>query len=86
MACILIVDWDEEERVHLWNILEEAGHELLFAGDGKQAMEIIYKHRNAPLPQLPESLARHQPMLSRLLAKLPADRPASAAEVVRCLS
>ena len=40
MACILIVDWDEQERIHLWSILEEAGHELLFARDGAQAKEI----------------------------------------------
>jgi len=40
MACILIVDWDEKERVHLWSILEKAGHELLFAGHGQQAKDI----------------------------------------------
>ena len=77
-----------DERADLYS-LGIIYHEMLTGRPpytGKQAMEIIYKHRNAPLPQLPESLAGHQPMLSRLLAKLPADRPASAAEVVRCLS
>jgi two-component system response regulator (stage 0 sporulation protein F) len=44
MACILIADWDEEDRVHLWTILEEAGHELLFARDGAQAKEIWAKN------------------------------------------
>ena len=39
MATILVVDWEEEERVHLWSILEDAGHELLFAADGKTALE-----------------------------------------------
>ena len=76
-----------DERADLYS-LGIIYHEMLTGRppyNGKQAMEIIYKHRNAPLPQLPESLAGHQPMLSRLLAKLPADRPASAAEVVRCL-
>lgn len=52
---------------------------------GKRAMEIIYKHRKEPVPSLPPSLARHQPLLERLLAKSPADRPASAREVVECL-
>jgi len=40
MARILVVDWDEIERVHLWTILEEAGHQLLFASDGKVALEV----------------------------------------------
>ena len=53
---------------------------------GKRAMEVIYKHRNEPIPSLPPPLARHQPLLEQLLAKSPADRPASAQEVVRCLS
>ena len=44
MAHILIADWDEIERVNLWTILQEAGHELLFAKDGKQAMEIWEKN------------------------------------------
>ena len=53
---------------------------------GKRAMEVIYKHRNEPIPSLPRPLARHQPLLEQLLAKSPANRPASAQEVVRCLS
>lgn len=44
MAQILIADWDEFERVHLWKILEKAGHELLFAKDGKQAIETWEKN------------------------------------------
>jgi CheY-like chemotaxis protein len=44
MAQILVADWDEIERVHLWKILEKAGHELLFAKDGKQAVEIWEKN------------------------------------------
>jgi len=43
MAHILVADWDEIERVHLWKILEKAGHELLFAKDGKHAIEIWEK-------------------------------------------
>ena len=40
MARILVVDWEEEERVYLWSVLEEAGHELFFAADGKAALEV----------------------------------------------
>ncbi|MGW8268250.1 MAG: response regulator [Longimicrobiales bacterium] len=43
MARILVADWDEIERVSLWTILRKAGHELLFAKDGKQAIEIWEK-------------------------------------------
>jgi len=43
MAHILVADWDEIERVALWTILQKAGHDLLFAKDGKQAMEIWEK-------------------------------------------
>jgi serine/threonine-protein kinase PpkA len=41
-------------------------------------MAVLYKHRNAPLPVLPESLGELQPLLSRLLAKDVADRFADA--------
>ena len=40
MARVLVVDWEEEERVFFWEVLEEDGHELLFAGDGQAALEI----------------------------------------------
>jgi len=48
-------------------------------------MAVIYMHRNAPLPQLPPPQSLLQPLIGRLLAKLPEDRPASAAEAVRLL-
>jgi len=48
-------------------------------------MAIIYMHRNAPLPQLPDKLADLQPLIDRLLAKLPQDRIVSAAEAVRAI-
>ena len=44
MAQILVADWDETDRVQMWKILEKVGHELLFAKDGKQAMEIWEKN------------------------------------------
>jgi DNA-binding NtrC family response regulator len=40
VAKILIVDWEEEERIYLWSVLERAGHELLFASDGQAALEV----------------------------------------------
>jgi CheY-like chemotaxis protein len=40
MARILVVDWEEDERVYYWSVLEKAGHELLFAGDGETALDI----------------------------------------------
>jgi len=45
-------------------------------------MAIIYKHRNAPVPALPAHLQMLQPVVDRMLAKLPADRypTAQAAE------
>ncbi|HZD54299.1 MAG TPA: serine/threonine-protein kinase, partial [Woeseiaceae bacterium] len=49
------------------------------------AMAIIYKHSHAALPKLPPELARHQPLIDRLLAKRPEDRPQTADEVAACL-
>jgi len=40
LANILIVDWEEEERVYLWSVLEHAGHRLFFASDGKAALAV----------------------------------------------
>jgi tRNA A-37 threonylcarbamoyl transferase component Bud32 len=46
-------------------------------------MAIIYMHRNAPLPQLPEALTDLQPLLERMLAKQPQERFRDAQETVR---
>ena len=48
MARILVVDWEEEERVYLWSVLEDAGHELLFAADGQAALE-VWKRKEVDL-------------------------------------
>ena len=40
MAMILIVDDDEMDRALLAEVLQKAGHEPLFAPDGKAALEI----------------------------------------------
>jgi len=45
-------------------------------------MGVIYHHANAPIPQLPATIAHLQPLLEALLAKRPADRPASAEDIV----
>ena len=41
-------------------------------------MAIVYKHRKEPVPQLPAQFDAVQPVLERLMAKLPADRFANA--------
>ena len=43
-------------------------------------MAIVYKHRKDAIPQLPAKFAPVQPVLEKLLAKLPADRYATATE------
>ena len=40
MARILIVDDEEMDRLLLAEVLQEAGHELLFAPDGHQALKL----------------------------------------------
>ncbi|MGB5345010.1 MAG: serine/threonine-protein kinase [Woeseia sp.] len=45
------------------------------------AMGIIFKHAEAPIPVLTGELARYQAALDRMLAKKPADRLQTAAEV-----
>ena len=48
-------------------------------------MAIVYKHRKEPLPQLPSQYAAVQPVLDRLLAKLPADRFENAGQAADAL-
>ena len=55
--------------------------EMLTGGKPYRAenpMAIVYKHRKEPLPQLPTQFATVQPILERLMAKLPAERFADA--------
>ncbi len=42
-------------------------------------------HKNAPIPKLPENLARHQRFLERLVSKKPDERYPSAAEAFTAL-
>jgi tRNA A-37 threonylcarbamoyl transferase component Bud32 len=44
-------------------------------------MAIIYKHRHQPIPRLPAAVAQWQGLVDTLMAKLPADRYSTAAQV-----
>jgi serine/threonine protein kinase len=46
---------------------------------GNNLTEIFAGHRSAPVPRLPQSVLRYQPIIDRLLAKEPGDRYPSAA-------
>jgi serine/threonine protein kinase/CheY-like chemotaxis protein len=48
-------------------------------------MAIIYKHRKAPVPELPEPLMLLQPLIERFLAKSPAERYPSVAAAMHAL-
>jgi hypothetical protein len=48
-------------------------------------MAIVYKHRKEPVPQLPATFDDVQPVLERLLAKLPGDRFADARQAADAL-
>ena len=63
-------------------------YEMLTGGkpfEADTAMGIIYKHSEAPIPTLPPRLRRYQPIVDRMLAKKPGDRPADAAELLKLL-
>lgn len=48
---------------------------------GQSLMSVIYLHRNGPLPELGPALKAYEPLVQRLMAKSPADRFQSAAEL-----
>jgi len=48
-------------------------------------MTIIYMHRNAPLPRLPPAQQQLQPLLDRLLGKLPQERYPNAGQTAQAL-
>lgn len=50
--------------------------------DSETAMGVIVKHRQAPLPELPAACQVFEPLVRRMLAKLPADRFQSVEEVL----
>lgn len=48
----------------------------------EEAVTLAIKHCQDPVPSLPSELARFQPLINRLLAKNPAERPQSGLELV----
>ncbi len=65
-------------------LFEMLAHEKPYLSDNPMA--IIYKHRKAPIPVLPEGAAAFQPLVAKLLAKTPEERFQSAeaaAEAIR---
>ncbi len=52
---------------------------------GNKLIDIFDGHRNGPIPSLPASLTRYQPLIDRLLAKKPDDRYASAQHFLEAL-
>jgi tRNA A-37 threonylcarbamoyl transferase component Bud32 len=53
---------------------------------GATAMEVIYKHKRAELPQIAPQFAGYREILERMLAKSPADRYQSAGALLEALS
>jgi tRNA A-37 threonylcarbamoyl transferase component Bud32 len=53
---------------------------------GSTAMEVIYKHKRADMPQIAPQYADYRELLLRLLAKSPADRYQSARELLEAIS
>ncbi|MEP6883337.1 MAG: serine/threonine-protein kinase [Gammaproteobacteria bacterium] len=53
---------------------------------GSTAMEVIYKHKRAQLPDIAPKFAGYEALLRRLLAKSPADRFQSAGELLEAIA
>jgi len=66
--------------VMLYELL--TGQRMYAAGS---LVALFEMHKTAPIPKLPESLARHQRFLERLVAKKPEERYRSAAEALAAL-
>ncbi|MES0872794.1 serine/threonine-protein kinase [Sinimarinibacterium thermocellulolyticum] len=53
--------------------------------DAEESLALIFKHVTEPVPRLPEALAKYQPLIDSLMAKDPAQRPASSTELLRLI-
>jgi DNA-binding response OmpR family regulator len=53
---------------------------------GATAMELLQQHVSSPLPPLPHSLARYEPLLQRLVAKNRNERFAKADEIIAAIA
>jgi tRNA A-37 threonylcarbamoyl transferase component Bud32 len=54
--------------------------------NGSTAMEVIYKHKRADLPEIGAQFAAYEGLLKRLLAKEPQDRFQSAGQLLKAVS
>ncbi len=54
--------------------------------EAEDSLALIFKHVTEPVPPLPESLQRYQPLIDTLMAKEVDQRPASAAELVAMIN
>jgi serine/threonine protein kinase len=54
--------------------------------DAENHMAILVHHAKAPIPRLPERLAVLQPVIDKLLAKEPSDRPDNATAAARLIT
>jgi eukaryotic-like serine/threonine-protein kinase len=53
---------------------------------GESAIEVLHQHVNAPLPKLPQNLAHHGTLVSRMLAKDRTERSADAHEIMQAIA
>lgn len=53
---------------------------------GGSAMDVLQQHVNAPVPMLPKSLAHHEPLLLKLMAKSRDERFATAEELLLAIA
>ena len=65
----------------LWEMLTR---QRIYADAGPA--DLMRMHVTAPPPQLPDTLAAHQPLLDRMLAKEPANRFSSASDLVASIT
>jgi serine/threonine protein kinase len=49
---------------------------------GGTALDVLQQHVSAPAPQLPQSLERYQPFLTKLIAKQRTERFTTAGEII----
>jgi serine/threonine-protein kinase PpkA len=54
--------------------------------DAENHMAILVHHAKAPIPKLPERLMSLQPIIDKLMAKEPADRPETASDAARMIN
>jgi eukaryotic-like serine/threonine-protein kinase len=53
--------------------------------NAQNPMAVVYMHRKAPIPELPDAVHWLQPLLARLLAKLPEDRFVDAGQTAEAI-